>query len=343
MCHATGLSYILEVDHAPTFIGGRLLRPKTRSWLAVAFGLLAAAYMLFESQWLRRERLDLRIADLPSGLEGMTVLHLSDVHAGQPGLNIRTFAKAVRWSTELRPDLIVLTGDILGGRAGWGRCLPLLRLLEAPLGTYAVPGNHEYGLSKNPLTHPPEPIPWEACGVRLLRDACVTLEVSPGDDATEHDPEGSVPGRWVVEAVQGEPSIPGSTTRLCLCGADHLSGGAPLLDDDTPSKADFAVLLVHRPPAPDDPLGSMFDLAFAGHTHGGQIRVPTPRGLASLHSEDLPYLEGVHRWGRGLLAISAGIGATFVPFRLFTRPQAVLYRLTAGPPVTTDAAPSDIY
>jgi hypothetical protein len=100
--------------------------------------------------------------------------------------------------------------------------------------------------------------------------------------------------------------------------------------DETSSPPDFAILLVHRPPEPDDPLGARFDLTFSGHTHGGQIRIPTPWGLRSLHNEDLPYLQGVHRWGRGLLAISAGIGATFVPFRLFTRPEVVAYRLTRG-------------
>lgn len=280
-------------------------------WSALA-GAAAAGYMLFESQWLRKLERPLTVGGLPPALEGRTILHLSDVHAGQPGLNLWTFERAVRWAEERRPDLVVLTGDILGGRAGWGRCLPLLARLKAPLGVYAVPGNHEYGISKNPLAHAPEPIPWESAGVMLLRDSCVTLHVAPTAGATEaRGPEHARP------------------CTLTICGADYLSAGRPLLDMP-PTDADLSLLLIHRPPTADDPLASIFQLAFAGHTHGGQIRVPTPWGLRSPHNEGFPRLEGVHRWGLGRLVISAGIGTTFLPFRLLTRPQAVLFRLEAS-------------
>jgi predicted MPP superfamily phosphohydrolase len=307
-------------------------RVRSQTWAAVVIGALAAAYMIFESQWLRRQRTGLVVPDLPPELEGLTILHLSDVHAGQPGLNIHTFRKAVRWAAEVRPDLIVLTGDILGARSGWGRCLPLLRRLKAPLGVYAVPGNHEYGLSKNPLAHPPEPIPWDACGVQLLRDSCVALDLTPGAETAEPEYARTDGPADTPHALDHRDDQDAAGTRplVSLCGADHLSGGRPLLADRSPSESDFSILLVHRPPEPDDPLGERFHLTFSGHTHGGQIRIPTPWGLRSLHNEDLPYLEGVHRWGEGILVISTGIGATFVPFRLFTRPQAVVYRLTRG-------------
>ena len=145
---------------------------------------------------------------------------------------------------------------------------------------------------------------------------------------------------------------------MALCGADYLSGGAPLVEETLPQGADLSILLVHRPPQTEDPLSAMFDVTFSGHTHGGQIRVPTPWGLRSLHNDGLPYLEGVHPWGKGLLAVSAGIGTTFLPLRLLTRPQAVIYRLTAAvresaEPLSapwhvstaadTEGAPSDIY
>lgn len=297
--------------HSRSRIHRRTHRLRTLAhWSALA-GSTLAAYMFFESQWLRKTESPLAVDALPPGLEGRTILHLSDVHAGQPGLNLWTFERAVRWAEERRPDLVFLTGDILGGRSGWARCLALLARLRPPLGIYAVPGNHEYGISKNPLAHQPEPIPWETAGVTLLRDTCVTLDVPPASDSQGHS--------------TAEPCT------LTICGADYVSGGRPLLGGPSPN-GDLGILLIHRPPASDDPLASKFQLAFAGHTHGGQIRVPTPWGLRSPHNEGLPHLEGVHRWGRGSLAISAGIGTTFLPFRLFTRPQAVLYRLEASRP-----------
>jgi len=91
--------------------------------------------------------------------------------------------------------------------------------------------------------------------------------------------------------------------------------------------ATFPVLLVHDPLAAVPSLGELFPLTFAGHTHGGQLRVPGPAGLRPLHMLGDEYLGGVHRWGGGLVVVSRGIGTSFLPLRLFTRPEATLWRL----------------
>lgn len=268
-------------------------------WTAVAAGL-AAAYMLFESQWLTKHELTLHVPGLAPGFEGLSILHLSDVHGDQPGLNLWTLRKALRWAEKTDPDVVVVTGDLLSGSsARAGRCLELVGSLRPRLGIYAVPGNHEYGLSKNPLAHRPTLIDWQAAGITLLSDRC--------DLVPDADPSGAA--------------------RMVICGADYITGGHTL-DGVQPEEVDLALLLVHRPPDADDPLGERFPLAFAGHTHGGQIRLPTPWGPTPLHDDRLPYLQGVHPWGKGHLAISAGIGTTFLPFRLLTRPEVGLYRLT---------------
>ena len=263
--------------------------------------------MAFEAQWLAKVRRLLPVPGLPPAFEGLTVLHLSDVHAGQPGANLHTLRKAVEWGVSVEPDLVVLTGDILGGGRGRRECLELLSLLRPRLGAYAVTGNHEFGLSKNPFAHRPSQIDWSTAGVTVLEDRCVALDGAASAATAAADADGP---------------------RMIVCGADYLTGGHSF-SGATPRTGDFAVLLIHRPPLPDDPLSTRFALAFAGHTHGGQIRLPSPRGKIALHKEHLPYVEGVHPWGRGLLAISPGIGTTFLPFRLLTRPEVVLYRLTA--------------
>lgn len=273
---------------------------RTSAWLA-AFGAALAAYMLFEAQWLARRETMLVVPGLPPGLAGLSILHLSDVHGDQPGLNLWTLKKALRWAGPRQPDLVVVTGDLVSGTGARSqRCLELVGSLRPRLGTYAVPGNHEYGLSKSPFSHRPTSMDWEAAGITLLRDRCVAVPV-PGANGT----------------------------CLAVCGADYVTGGHSLAEEPI-RPHDFPLLLVHRPPAPDDPLAERFPLAFAGHTHGGQIRVPTPTGPTSLHLEGLPYIQGVHRWGQGLLAISAGIGTSFLPFRLLTRPEISLYYLAAG-------------
>lgn len=284
------------IGGASTTRGARL---RSYAGLLAGLGALATAYMVFESQWLRKRDRALSLPGLPRALQGLSILHLSDVHAGQPGLNLWTLGRAVSWAEGERPDVVVLTGDILGAGRGSERCLELLARLRPPLGMYAVTGNHEYGLSKNPFAHRAAAIPWEQAGITLLSDRCVTL------DTTRN----------------------GETASLVMCGADYLTGGQALVDGGAGQEG-LQMLLIHRPPVPADPLGRRFRLALSGHTHGGQIRLPGPRGPVAAHREKMPYMEGVHRWGQGYLGISRGIGTTFLPFRLLTRPEVILYRLT---------------
>ncbi|OFW61958.1 MAG: hypothetical protein A2133_07120 [Actinobacteria bacterium RBG_16_64_13] len=253
--------------------------------------------MGFEAQWVRCRQADLPVPGLPSQWSGLTVLHLSDVHAGLFLTNERSLSKVVRWAAPLEPDLVVLTGDILGDPRRSRPCLDLLAQLHPPLGLFAVTGNHEYGLGKGPLARPRDTRKlWDVAGITLLSDSCVYL--------LRED------------------------SRMVLCGADHLSGGYGLTSSGPATQAgDFPILLIHEPPPSDSPLTEVFPLAFAGHTHGGQLRVPAPSGLTPLNQSDGEYLSGVHAWGRGLLVVSPGVGTSFLPFRLLTRPEATLWRL----------------
>jgi uncharacterized protein len=267
---------------------------------AVAVGLTLATYMVYEAQWIRCREGELSVPGLPSEWSGLRVLHLSDVHAGLFPTNERSLAKAVRWAASRAPDLVLLTGDVLGDPRRSRLCLQLLRQLRPPLGTFAVTGNHEYGIGKDPWARPRDTSRlWDEAGITLLRDRCVPLTARKG-------------------------------SRVVICGADHLTGGHGLVQEDDAiirSDADFLILLIHEPPPEDSPLGKLFPLAFAGHTHGGQLRMPTWSGLEPIHDEEGQYLEGVHTWGLGRLVVSRGVGTSFLPFRLLTRPEASIWRL----------------
>lgn len=292
-------------------------------WGAAAVGG-AAAYMAFEAQWVRCRQAVLAVPDLPPAWSGLSILHLSDVHAGVFPSNERSLEKVVRWAVPLAPDLVFLTGDVLGDPDRSAACLKMLTQLRPTLGVFAVTGNHEYGIGKGPLAAPRDTNTlWEQAGVTLLRDRCIALPPRDG-------------------------------SRIVICGADYPSGGFGLLDDavaqatpcapadlgvgarTTPTfvatsgaggERSFAVLLIHEPPAPGSPLARLFPLAFAGHTHGGQLRLPGRSGLKPLNGEESEYLAGVYAWGEGLIVVSRGIGTSFVPFRLLTRPEATLWRL----------------
>lgn len=266
-----------------------------------AAGAAAAAYMAFEAQWTHCREAELAVPGLPAPWSGLTVLHLSDVHAGSFHSNERSLHKAVRWAVPLAPDLVLLTGDILGDPEPSRACLELLAELKPPLGIFAVTGNHEYGLGKGPLARARDTSGlWENAGITLLADSCAALPARAG-------------------------------TTLVLCGADHLTGGygltPPAGAGAAASATAFPILLIHTPPPPDSPLAAHFPLAFAGHTHGGQLRVPTMSGLRPLYRDSEEPLAGIHPWGSGLLVISRGIGTSFLPFRLLTRPETTLWRL----------------
>jgi len=267
---------------------------------AVAAGAAAAAYMAYEAQWIDCREADLVVPGLPAQWSGLRVLHLSDVHAGRFSLNDRSLAKVVSWAAPLPLDLVLLTGDILGDPERSRPCLKLLSQLKPRLGLFAVTGNHEYGLGKGLLARPRDTRPlWREAGITLLSDSCAALPARAG-------------------------------CPLVLCGSDYLTGGYGLLEPGTVPASDspaFPVLLAHKPPSSDSPLGRLFPLAFAGHTHGGQLRAPGTAGLTPLHNEHEEHLAGVHRWGRGLMVVSRGVGVSFLPFRLLTRPEATLWRL----------------
>jgi len=282
-------------------------------------GISLPLYMYLEAHWVRVRHMTLPIRGLPQPWSGITVLHLSDVHAGAFALNLRVLDKVVCWAEQARLDLVLLTGDILTGSKQDEACLALLGRLKPSLGMFAVTGNHEYGITAGFSGRPRDTRAlWRRAGITLLDDTCMCLP-------------------------------PRSGKTLMLCGADYLSDGYPLLEHplltgvrsqaqipaqnhshlDSGRNHFFPILLIHRPPAGDSPLAQLFPLGFAGHTHGGQLRFPTQSGLRPLHMPRDAYLSGVYEWGAGKLVVSAGLGVSFLPFRLFSRPEATLWRLTS--------------
>ncbi len=72
-----------------------------------------------------------------------------------------------------------------------------------------------------------------------------------------------------------------------------------------------------------------FDIVLAGHLHGGQICIPTPRGKLRLEHMRARYWEGLFELPHGTLHVSRGLGTSFVPFRFLARPEATLLVLRA--------------
>lgn len=204
--------------------------------LALAGGVVLAVVAMV--QGMRPpvvEDYDVHLAGLPEELDGTVVVALSDMHLGSL-LGPRWLEARVAQAAAARPDLVVLLGDITEGHGRpVGELLPIMRRLSAPMGVWAVRGNHENHGSGESLL--------EEAGFGVLRDTWA--EVRPGlvlagvDDVRAWRDTGAG-GQSVSKALAGRP------------------GSATILLSHIPWHAEVAA---------DAGVGLML----SGHTHGGQI------------------------------------------------------------------------
>ena len=263
---------------------------------AAAMG--AVAWGLFESQWVECRTLEVEVAGLPGALDGLTVLHLSDLHAGTPSLNLRAFRKAIDFGVECDADLVALTGDIVSHPWASRPVVAELERLRPPLGIVAVLGNHDVGASNDPFSRGAIIEDWGGAPVRLLR----------GETCT-------------IEARGARIEVGGLDAEAWLGGRARPSG--ELFTD----AADLRLLLAHFPEAAEELAPGSADLVLCGHLHGGQICLPTPWGKLRLAHGVHRFREGIYRDGGTTIVVTRGLGTTLVPFRVAARPEVSLLRL----------------
>ena len=125
------------------------------SWIVPALGVVAAsalAYGWFEAGWLRTRVLELRVEGLPPALHGLRIAHLSDFHFGPVSRGTKAGLRAAEWVRSRKPDLVVATGDLLSRPRGRADLDTALAGLEA----YAVLGNHDVAVTRDPFSRAAE-------------------------------------------------------------------------------------------------------------------------------------------------------------------------------------------
>ena len=282
-----------------------------------------AGYGLWERNQfgLRHETLPL----LPPGALPFRVLHLSDIHM-VPGQELKR-----RWLhslADLRPDLVVNTGDNLSHRKAVPHLLEALAPLMAFPGVF-VPGSNCYYAPrlKNPL--------------RYLKGPSGTPRNNPSFELPWREMHRAFGAAGWVNLTNKAISVPFAGLRLDFSGVDdpHLGrdrfAGWPRGSSTSREAPHLRIALAHAPyqRVLDYLADAGADLILAGHTHGGQVCVP---GYGALVSNcDLPTwrARGLSVWehdGHQVpLNVSAGIGTSrFAPFRIACRPEAVLITLT---------------
>jgi uncharacterized protein len=263
--------------------------------IALAASSAGLAWGHFEAGWVRLEALRCPLPGLPPELEGLRIAHLSDLHLGFPSRGSAAIERAVDWVEQRQPDLTLISGDLLSRRGGEARLRSLLARLPR---CYAVLGNHDFALTRDPFSRPVELD--DLAPATLLADEARTLELR---------------GRK-VQIVGVDPR----SYRRRLARPERLAD----LD------ADLRILVCHYPDVVDRLPPGVFHLVLSGHLHAGQICVPWPRGRLPLAHIRWTYVRGLYRRPGGVLHLSAGLGTTFVPFRFLARPEATELSLESG-------------
>jgi uncharacterized protein len=270
-------------------VSGAMISRRSRAGaFLAAIGGTALGWGWFEAGWVRFQSVAVPLTRLPRELSGLRIAHLSDFHLGLPSRGSRAVERAVAWVAERRPELTLITGDLVSRPRGES---VLRRSLEGLGSSFAVLGNHDVEQSRDPFSR--------AAGLndlapaRLLVDESETLELR---------------GRRV--------QIVGVDPRAYRKGA---SKPWQLADQ----AADLRILLCHFPYVIDLLPAGAFDLVLAGHMHDGQISLPLGRRRKYRFAHPRTrYVTGLYRRPAATMHVSPGLGTTFVPFRFFARPEA---------------------
>lgn len=229
-------------------------------------------------------RIPLKFADLPTDLQGLRILQLSDLHlgAGPTSADLKALLDGLRADP---PDLVVLTGDVADKLEELETALELVTAFAPRLGVYAVLGNHEYlnDIERMLPVYQRSPLTLLVNQTAQLRVGATSLFIAGVDDPVFS----AAPPPFYEDAVAS-------------CAGHAVGPG-------------FRLLLCHRPDGFEAAAKHGFDLTLCGHTHGAQLGLLGRSAVEVLFG--IPYQWGLYRRGQSRLYTTSGFGQWF-PFRL---------------------------
>lgn len=300
---ARGAAALATSDDKTTIDPRRARRRALYRFLAIfiVFGPLAWGFLIEPARLVVHSE-TVKLDALPASLSGLHVALLSDVHAGAPFIDEAKLAQIVETTNQAKPDLILLLGDyIVGEEIGATvmepeRIAAALSGLHAPLGVYAVLGNHD-----NWYDGPRVRRALSEAGIRVLDNESVLVHRADWGDAS----------LWLVGLADETTGTPQTSL------IDGVPAGAPVL------------VLEHEPDVFAS-LSARATLMVAGHSHGGQVRLPfigrpiLPSRFGARYAAGHIVEDGRH------LFVTTGIGTSNIPVRFGVPPEIALLTLVSG-------------
>ena len=284
-------------------LGGAAEAGRWVTGIALAVLLVLGAWGYAGTRRLVVRRLEIGFDGLPAGLEGMTIVQLSDTHVG-PHTSRRHLARVAEATREARPDMIVFTGDQVDDyardvepfAAAFGG-------LRAPLGVFAIAGNHDIIAGWNGVRRG-----LEEMGAVVLVNRAVPVERGGSRFwvAGTGDPAGS--GWRRGGGAEAAPDVERT-----------LAGIAP---------GEWTLALAHNPALWPALAERGVELTLSGHTHHGQLAIP--RLGWSVASAFLELAMGMYRRGESVLYINPGTNFWGIPFRIGALPEVTVITLKRG-------------
>ncbi len=270
--------------------------------ILIVFGFLVSLGfwgVFIEPNQLTVKSFAITVKDLPASLKGSKIALLGCLHAGCPSVGISKVKQVVDLINKQNPDLVFLLGDFLSNFViGKKQVTPYsiaseLSRITSKLGTFAVYGNHDIWRGKDEIRDS-----LQRFGIEILDNTCFSLP----------------------------PTEIKSDIRIAGVGweGDQLEAVKATFKA-IPQDA-FLIALMHSPDTfsllPQD-----VSLAFASHTHGGQVRLPIIGALLVPCKTGSKYASGVFKEGNKQLVVTSGIGTSIIPVRLFCKPEIVTVTL----------------
>lgn len=276
-----------------------LTSPLTPVLVGLGLALTVACWALWiEPAGLRNETRRLVVPGWPAANGPLRIAVIADLHVGSPWNGLDRLQRVVRVAQAARPDLILLAGDFVITEVRWGHFVAPeaiaehLGRLSAPLGVHAVLGNHDWWYDG-----PRVAAALRRSGVRVLQNEAVKLV--------------------------------GEGRSFWLAGLDDFWAGTPDLEGTLRqvSDSDPIILLTHNPDIfPTVP--ARVALTIAGHTHGGQVRLPligrpvVPSVYGARYAAGEVCEEGRH------LFVTPGVGTSILGIRFRVPPEVSVLDIT---------------
>jgi hypothetical protein len=256
---------------------------------AVAFGIISR-------KDFHVNEVDIKVPKLPSGLQNLRIVQLSDIHLGA-FYSERDLARVVDAANGLRGDLAIVTGDLITvPRDPLHQCIRQLGRLKSGSGIWGCMGNHEHFAG--------------------LEDATQEMSAKLGINFL----------RWQAQSLKFGDSL------LNLVGVDYQSPRVPYLveAEELVDAGQFNLLLSHNPDVFPVAASKGFDLVLAGHTHGGQVNVDIFDKNLNVASFFTHYTKGLYTDANSSIYVNSGLGTIGMPVRLGAPPEITLIKLCAS-------------